>query len=814
MHFTQEDYIKIEKWLHRNSVKDSEFQEALPFTGKEIVTVVQDGHNRKVNIQEFINQLYKHGVEDFLNVTNTYRANNITLKEAIRLIPSEARKEGQVITFLNTDGNWEIYQFIGKLNQWNNPTLWNNPFDWEKLIVNSILPDEEDLTKSAPDANGNAYLSLKDRKYEPDKYSGLGRKILRRRVVEIEDPVYGTQEKNLLLQADFVEDNTVYVVRYDFTLNGVDITLPDNSYIEYEGGSISDGNIIDRAGGLSRVVIKKNIINGKSILTQEMISKPNTIYEIRYDFDLNEKEITIPEDCVLDFQGGNIINGTLILENTEFQNLIKLTNIILEGQCKNPILSLDWFEDSISLNYSANLQSLVTIALKQSIINIGCKNYIIDNTVLVDKPLTIQGNSVKGYSMLEISNYNSTLQTTKDIPIFKITSSLVSISGVNFIGAFKDVDTTLGVRNANNPLVLFENARNAKIQNCNFSCAAIGLHLKTSGISIIESNNFSECNCGCWMQTSPDSNIINNYFNTNLSGVPFNKDNISDKNGIGLLLQSSSGNSNIIGGKVEWNTKGIVISNSMGVTITGVQFDVNRQGNLFYEQSYMSPDSSLLGHTINGCRFLGGNQSQHIYIKYWSESKFNITGNFFTKNGDTAIDISNDGNVGPDTILKVVENHLDDNYQYNCNIKFTENSYHRISNLIDSVTQSKNSTLVNILTDTLDLNYIGEYTIRKDTCNMKIYTETFEGIGITLQKYGNIIIGRIYGTASSDIINHNIIANTMSVKALATLPLWQPIGTNNYENLIQTFRDEDRLLISIKKDTSIDFTFSYFSNLM
>ena len=311
MHFTQEDYIKIENWLHRNSVKDTEFQEALPFTGKEIVTVVQDGHNRKVNIQEFINQLYKHGVEDFLNITNTYRANNITLKEAIRLIPAEARKEGQVITFLNTDGNWEIYQFIGKLNQWNNPTLWNNPFDWEKFIVDSILPDEEDLTKSAPDANGNAYLSLKDRKYEPDKYSGLGRKILRRRVIEIEDPVYGTQEKNLLLQADFEEDTTIYVVRYDFTLNGQDITLPDNSYIEYEGGSISDGNIIDRAGGLNRVVLKKNIVNGKNILTQEMVSKSNTIYEIRYDFDLNGAKITIPEGCVLDFQGGSLSDGTI-----------------------------------------------------------------------------------------------------------------------------------------------------------------------------------------------------------------------------------------------------------------------------------------------------------------------------------------------------------------------------------------------------------------------------------------------------------------------------------------------------------------------
>lgn len=331
MYFTQEDYKKIENWLHRNSVKDTEFQEALPFTGKEIVTVVQDGHNRKVNIQEFINQLYKHGVEGFLNVTNTYRANNITLKEAIGLIPAKARKEGQVITFLNTDGNWEIYQFIGKLNQWNNPTLWNNPFDWEKLVVDSILPDEEDLTKSAPDAKGNAYLSLKNRKYEPDKYSGLGRKILRRRVVEIEDPIYGIQEKNLLLQADFAEDNTVYVVRYDFTLNGQDITLPDNSYIEYEGGSISDGNIIDRAGGLNRVVLKKNITNDKNILTQEMISKSNTIYECKYDFDLNGQDITLPDNSYIEYNGGSISNGNII-DIAKGLNRVILRKNIKEGK--------------------------------------------------------------------------------------------------------------------------------------------------------------------------------------------------------------------------------------------------------------------------------------------------------------------------------------------------------------------------------------------------------------------------------------------------------------------------------------------------
>jgi len=240
MFFTQEDYRKIEKWLLANSRKDTDFVGATtPLKGNETVVLVQDGKNVKTSVKDIVDQFFLLGVSDFLNITDKYGESYISIDQAIQLIPFRSRKEGQVITFLNTDGNWEIYQFIGKLNQWNNPTLWNNPLDWEKFIIDSILPDEEDLTKSVPNAEGNSYLSLKDRKYEPANYSGLGRVILRRRVIEIEDPVYGTQEKNLLLQADFNEENTVYVVRYDFTL-GEDITVPANCILEFDGGSISD----------------------------------------------------------------------------------------------------------------------------------------------------------------------------------------------------------------------------------------------------------------------------------------------------------------------------------------------------------------------------------------------------------------------------------------------------------------------------------------------------------------------------------------------------------------------------------------------
>ena len=162
MYFTQEDYKKIENWLSKKSVKDSDFQEALPLNGEEIITVVQSGHNKKVNIREFIDKIYKYNGSDFTNITNIYKVENITLEEAINFIPIVNRKKGQVITFLNTDGNWEIYQFIGELNQWNNLNFWNNSFDCGTI-------DYADLVNK-PSINGkelNGNTSLKDLGIQP-----------------------------------------------------------------------------------------------------------------------------------------------------------------------------------------------------------------------------------------------------------------------------------------------------------------------------------------------------------------------------------------------------------------------------------------------------------------------------------------------------------------------------------------------------------------------------------------------------------------------------------------------------------------------
>ena len=245
MFFTQDDYKKIQQWLIKNSVKDTEFNEAnIPFNGNEVVSIVQGSQNKKVLLKDLVSQIFNLGVSDFINITDKYDAPNINLEEAIRLIPSRARKEGQVITFLDMENHWHIYQFKGVLNQWNVLDTWEDLFDWEKLIIDSILPDEEDLTKSEPDDNGNSYLSLKDREYNPEGFSGLGRVILRKNIVEIEDPIYYKVKKNVLYQDMFTYSNTIYEIRYDFDLNGQEITIPEDCVLDFKGGSLNNGTIV------------------------------------------------------------------------------------------------------------------------------------------------------------------------------------------------------------------------------------------------------------------------------------------------------------------------------------------------------------------------------------------------------------------------------------------------------------------------------------------------------------------------------------------------------------------------------------------
>lgn len=163
MFFTQEDFRKIQEWLQRNSVKDSEFQEAhSPLSGREEITVIQDNQNKKMNIKNFIEQLHLLGVYDFLNVSDFTDTYNITLDEAIALVPSKARRPGQVISFKSPEGKWEIYQFTGETNQWNISDLWSDIGTFEVEEGSITLDKLSQEVKDVINAGGSGIGEILD----------------------------------------------------------------------------------------------------------------------------------------------------------------------------------------------------------------------------------------------------------------------------------------------------------------------------------------------------------------------------------------------------------------------------------------------------------------------------------------------------------------------------------------------------------------------------------------------------------------------------------------------------------------------------
>lgn len=363
MFFTQEDYKKIEQWLSRNAIKDTEFNNSvLPLKGNEEVTIIQDGHNKKLLLKDLANNIKLLGDYDFINISESFNAKYISLQNAISLIPYRSRKLGQVITFLETNGNWGIYQFKGEsLEVWDNTTLWVNVI--ESLHIDSILPDEEDLTITTPDIQGNVKMKFKDKEYNPLDFSGLGKVYLRKNII-------------------------------------------------------------------STIDTENNIAKDINLLNQQALSKENTIYVIQYDFDLNGAEITIPEGCVLQFEGGSLNNGTLVFNNTTLLSKVNI-NCRFSGRIANESIHLEWFtgndydviQDAINC---INIYRPGTSLYAASVQEIKFKNgkvYTIDKELNFGHYLKIDGN--------EAIIKNTTVGGT----IFKSTLAFyINVCNLNFIG--------------------------------------------------------------------------------------------------------------------------------------------------------------------------------------------------------------------------------------------------------------------------------------------------------------------------------------------------------------------------------------------
>ena len=137
MFFTREDILKIQQALFKVSVKDSELPNAEPVTPKDIISIVQNGKNKKIKIVDFLEQI-SLGDKDIINISNKYDEHYISLSEAINLVPELQRKNGLFITFQDVNGNWQFYQFRGTLEEFSEKDKWFN-LDFEKYLMETLI---------------------------------------------------------------------------------------------------------------------------------------------------------------------------------------------------------------------------------------------------------------------------------------------------------------------------------------------------------------------------------------------------------------------------------------------------------------------------------------------------------------------------------------------------------------------------------------------------------------------------------------------------------------------------------------------------
>lgn len=574
MFFKREDILKIHNALLQLGVKDSELPNAEPVTYDNTLSIVQEGKNKQIGIKDFFNQISLWKKEDFINITAEYDKYNISLLEAINLVPTLQRKNGLVITFQDVEGNWEIYQFRGDITEFFEKDKWFDLYDYRNYIVQSIVPDEEDLTASTPDENGNSLVSLKDRVYDPTSFNGKGYKILRKNIQSVniastkititEVPSsdgtlsFTINGKETQIAVSASTDNTTALVaqkvatalqasmtEYDVSIDASLITLTRKS-----SSLVTPSIFSANTTGVVCTITDSTKREFRNILMSNMINKPNTIYEIRYDFDLNGKTLELPENCTLKFEGGSLGNGTIKGDKTRI-----IANI---AQIFSHIKLLDSFVLSEILpQYFGALGDGIeddTVYL-QECVDIGCYLNIpvkLCGNFKISKPIKIGSNTnILGIDSTKLSSHSSIIQDG-ECDIIEVDNSYFGLSQYVFnvlISNVKLVHNITGQFNgisfiANENQTHFQNSKfeNVRISNCkrgiNFSFQKRGGILYNVFESLYLRNNIIGF---AVEQTASESAFVN--LNR------FSNCDFSDNHNIGILINiSNSFTSNTIAG--------------------------------------------------------------------------------------------------------------------------------------------------------------------------------------------------------------------------------------------------------------------------
>lgn len=201
-------------------------------------------------------------------------SNRYTLEGAIVQVPEDIRMVGLKVSFLNNSGLVETWEFAGG--------VFENIENW-KSNEDKLTDIRDEAISKIKEVESDAISNFSSQRVTPDMLSESTKQFI--------NASGGGTINNLADDEDLVS-----------------VDKGENlSVLKFADRAYNPGIYV----GMGYKILRRNIIDGKNILTQDMINQPDTIYEIRYDFDLNGAQITIPKNCILKFDGGSLSNGKL-----------------------------------------------------------------------------------------------------------------------------------------------------------------------------------------------------------------------------------------------------------------------------------------------------------------------------------------------------------------------------------------------------------------------------------------------------------------------------------------------------------------------
>lgn len=281
------------------------------------------------------------------------------------------------------------------------------------------LADDEDIT-SVDDGTGSNVLKFADRTYNANNFSGKGYKILRKNIQSVnivstkinitEVPStdgtlsFTINGKETQVVVSATTDNTTALVsqkvatalqesmtEYDVSIDASLITLTRKS-----SGLVTPSVFSASTTGVVCTITDSIKREFRNILMSNMINQPNTIYEIRYDFDLDGGTVNIPENCTLKFEGGSLNNG--ILSNSLYISCDKNSICFLDklrfnnAIFKNREIYANWFGDLSYENDSAIvIQRCINACNNTNDIILPTHSMSIYSSIIIDKNIRIKG---------------------------------------------------------------------------------------------------------------------------------------------------------------------------------------------------------------------------------------------------------------------------------------------------------------------------------------------------------------------------------------------------------------------------------------